>query len=429
MNDSEYFQENFEQFEEQLEEKTEQNEIFDSIRLYFKGIASIPVLSRTEEEKIAEKMETKKMELIEQLLKIPFVQRKIYELSQIFSKNPEKAFDIIDEEDLKIEEIKEKFLQLQEDIKKIMRRKKTPKDLLKRVFNIPLRDELTNMFVEELERFSNALQNGKSVKNITGISDDDFINTFLIIRKTFSEFVEAKNRLIESNLKLVVSIAKRFIGRGLSFEDLIQEGNIGLMKAVDKFEYKKGFKFSTYATWWIRQSISRALTDQSRTIRIPVHIIDNLYKINKTIRELQQSEENEPEIEDLSSNLNIDSEKILDILSMTREPLSIDISIRDDDSLLKEFIEDKNSPTPYEVALQNDLRDKIEKLLCILNKREQEIIKHRYGINEEKPRSLEELGKEFSVSRERIRQIELRAMRKLKRYCRLSWLKEFIRSS
>lgn len=429
MNDSEYFQENFEQFEEQLEEKTEQNEIFDSIRLYFKGIASIPVLSRTEEEKIAEKMETKKIELIEQLLKIPFVQKKIYELSQIFSKNPEKAFDIIDEEDLKIEEIKEKFLQLQEDIKKIMRRKKTPKDLLKRVFDIPLRDELTNMFVEELERFSNALQNGKSVKNITGISDDDFINTFIIIRKTFSEFVEAKNRLIESNLKLVVSIAKRFIGRGLSFEDLIQEGNIGLMKAVDKFEYKKGFKFSTYATWWIRQSISRALTDQSRTIRIPVHIIDNLYKINKTIRELQQSEENEPEIEDLSSNLNINSEKILDILSMTREPLSIDISIRDDDSLLKEFIEDKNSPTPYEVAMQNDLRDKIEKLLCILTKREQEIIKHRYGINEEKLKSLEELGKEFSVSRERIRQIELRAMRKLKRYCRLSWLKEFIRSS
>jgi len=178
MNDSEYFQENFEQFEEQLEEKTEQNEIFDSIKLYFKGIASIPVLSRTEEEKIAEKMETKKIELIEQLLKIPFVQRKIYELSQIFSKNPEKAFDIIDEEDLKIEEIKEKFLQLQEDIKKIMRRKKTPKDLLKRVFDIPLRDELTNMFVEELERFSNALQNGKSVKNITGISDDDFINIF-----------------------------------------------------------------------------------------------------------------------------------------------------------------------------------------------------------------------------------------------------------
>ena len=429
MNDSEYFQENFEQFEEQLEEKTEQNEIFDSIRLYFKGIASIPVLSRTEEEKIAEKMETKKIELIEQLLKIPFVQKKIYELSQIFSKNPEKAFDIIDEEDLKIEEIKEKFLQLQEDIKKIMRRKKTPKDLLKRVFDIPLRDELTNMFVEELERFSNALQNGKSVKNITGISDDDFINTFIIIRKTFSEFVEAKNRLIESNLKLVVSIAKRFIGRGLSFEDLIQEGNIGLMKAVDKFEYKKGFKFSTYATWWIRQSISRALTDQSRTIRIPVHIIDNLYKINKTIRELQQSEENEPEIEDLSSNLNINSEKILDILSMTREPISIDISIRDDDSLLKEFIEDKNSPTPYEVAMQNDLRDKIEKLLCILTKREQEIIKHRYGINEEKLKSLEELGKEFSVSRERIRQIELRAMRKLKRYCRLSWLKEFIRSS
>lgn len=414
----------------QESEVSEDTVAYDSLKLYFKCISSFELLSPEEEQNLAKTINDKKMELIKELLRVPFVQRKLYELSNIFLKNPEKAKELLeDEEDVDIEQIKKVFINISENIKKIMRRKKTSKELLKKIFDIPLRDELTNMFVDELDKFRKEILKGKNLQVVTGMSNEEFLNHFGVIKQIFNEFTEAKNKLIESNLKLVVSIAKKYTGRGLSLEDLIQEGNIGLMKAIDKFEYKRGFKFSTYSTWWIRQSISRALAEHSKTIRIPVHVIDSICKINRIYRELYQNSEDEPDLDKISSTLNIPRDKIADFLAISKEPLSIDISLRDDDALLKEFIEDINSPNPYEEALHDDLKYLIEKVFSILSQREKEVLMKRYGINEEKPKSLEEVGKEFAVSRERVRQIEMRAMRKLKRLCRIKWLREFIREA
>ena len=401
---------------------------YDSIKAYFRCIASYPVLSKQQEKTLAKIIHDKKTELIKELLHIPFIQRKIYELSKIFSENPEKVKEIIDEEDdIELQQIKEKFIKISENVKKIMRRRKAASEVLKKFFDIPLRDELTNMFVEELEKFEKAIKKGTDLEIITGMKNEEFCEHFKIIKQIFSKYIEAKNKLIESNLRLVISIAKKYTGRGLSFEDLIQEGNIGLIKAVEKFEYKKGFKFSTYSTWWIRQSINRAIANQSKTIRIPVHIIESICKINRKLHQNLYSDQN---LDEIPSKLNISYEKISNIVALNKEPVSIDVSFRDnDDSLLKEFIEDTNSPNPYEEVVRDDMKYFIEKLFNILSTKEKEILMKRYGIDEETPKSLEEVGREYSVSKERIRQIEMRAMRKLKYLCRLKWLREFIRES
>lgn len=403
----------------------------DVLKLYFKLISKIPILSRQEEEELAEFIDKKKKQLIAELISIPFVSNKIATLSEIFIINPEKAKEILEEEDaLKEEEIRERFLRISESIKTLMRRKKTRRELLKRFFDIPLRDELTAMFFEELDRYYSCCKNGSSVKEIVGMEDKIFVQKFSKIREIFSEFSEAKNKLIESNLKLVVSIAKRYVGRGLTLEDLIQEGNIGLMKAVEKFEYKRGFKFSTYATWWIRQSINRAIVDHSKTIRIPVHVVDNLCKINRLCRQLYQKTDGDIDIEKLSTVANLPTEKIEEIFFITKEPISIDVSIGDsNDTLLIETLEDQNSPNPFSQSLIEELRERLFRLFCLLTPKEREILIKRYGLDNERPESLEEIGRELSISRERVRQLELRAMRKLKRLCYLKWLRDFIRES
>lgn len=238
---------------------------------------------------------------------------------------------------------------------------------------------------------------------------------------------DAKTQLINANLRLVVSIAKRHVGRGMQFLDLIQEGNLGLMKAVDKFDYKKGFKFSTYATWWIRQAITRSLADQARTIRIPVHMVETINKLTKISRTLLQQLGREPTQAEIAEAMGISESKVAAIQKIAQDPVSLETPIgEEDDSHLGDFIEDKNTASQLEIAESTMLKDEIESILSTLAPREAMVLILRYGLRDNRPRTLEEVGKVFNVTRERIRQIEAKALRRLKHPNKIKRLKDFM---
>ena len=248
-----------------------------------------------------------------------------------------------------------------------------------------------------------------------------------VLQKDVDFGSEAKKRLAEANLRLVVSIAKRYVGRGMLFLDLIQEGNLGLIKAVEKFDYRKGYKFSTYATWWIRQAITRAIADQARTIRIPVHMVETINKLIRVSRQLLQELGREPSPEEIAAEMNMPVDRVREILKISQEPVSLETPIgEEEDSHLGDFIKDDNVPVPAEAAAFTLLKEQLEEVLSTLTDREQKVLTLRFGLEDGRARTLEEVGKEFNVTRERIRQIEAKALRKLRHPSRSRKLKDYL---
>ena len=267
----------------------------------------------------------------------------------------------------------------------------------------------------------------KEIGRVPLLTPDEEVQLALDIQKGGKDGERAKQRLSEANLRLVVSIAKRYVGRGMQFLDLIQEGNLGLIKAVEKFDHTKGFKFSTYATWWIRQAITRAIADQARTIRIPVHMVETINKVKKVSSQLLHENGHEPSAEEIAERLDMPVDKVREIMRVAQEPVSLETPIgEEEDSHLGDFIPDEEAPVPAEAASQTLLKEQLADVLKTLTPREEKVLRLRFGLEDGRPRTLEEVGKEFNVTRERIRQIEAKALRKLRHPSRSKKLRDFL---
>ncbi|HLD41072.1 MAG TPA: RNA polymerase sigma factor RpoD [Candidatus Omnitrophota bacterium] len=420
----------------------------DPVKMYLKQMGSIPLLSRDEEITLAKNIEATEKALCEAVYLTPFSRNETLKvINRLFEK--EANLEDIIKEEIKVK--KESVLKRLGRIAQRLKYSRNPKNNVGLIsscgFVISIAEKTTKRFMEfsrELDEINRKLEYDKKqrrkksrpelaqrkaavIKTLCGMSAEEIKEHTKIIRGRFLKFNRAKKKLVEANLRLVVSIAKKYTNRGMSFLDLIQEGNIGLMRAVEKFEYKRGYKFSTYATWWIRQAITRSIADQARTIRIPVHMTEIINKIMRVSRIFVQEFGRDPLPDEIAKEMRMSQEKVKAILKVAQEPISLQTPIGDEgDTHFGDFIEDKRAVSPANATVHSMLKDHMSSALDTLNDRERKILLLRFGLEDGTARTLEEVGKIFKVTRERVRQIEAKALKKLRHPTRSRKLRAFL---
>ena len=418
----------------------------DPVKMYLRQMGQIPLLTREQELALAQKIEAAEWAFRDAVLALPSVRRELVSLLDALEDGSEAPEDYIKEDP---NARREELLALVAKLKKRLRTRRTRRQLLGLIqeFHMTIRAiewiatrlEHQLKILESLERQRTRTPTGQRAKRQAlarrfsqasrglGFTPDVLRIKLKDIRVRETDYTKAKKALVEANLRLVVSIAKKYTNRGLSFLDLIQEGNIGLMKAVEKFEYRRGYKFSTYATWWIRQAITRSIADQARTIRIPVHMTETINKLIRASSAIVQETGREPAPEEIAKTTGIPVEKVRGILKIAQEPISLQTPIGEDgDTHFGDFIEDKRAISPANATAYNMLKEQIEEVLSSLSERERQVLLLRFGLHDGCPRTLEEVGQLFHVTRERVRQIEAKALRKLRHPTRSRRLRNFL---